>query len=717
VSNNSWGSSSYSQGLYDAIAASQRVGHIFVASAGNEGKNTDDSPHYPASYDLPNIISVAATDNDDNLAIFPSCAMSNFGATSVDLAAPGLYIYSTGMSAVPYLWKSGTSMAAPHVTGTVALVLSRSPTLSWQQARDLILMTARPVPALDGITVTGGVVNARDALVDCNLNGVPDAQDIAYGTSEDCTGDGVPDECEPDCNENGVADSCDLAEGTSIDCNDNAVPDLCDLACGGSQDCNANDVPDDCDTAVGTSEDCDHNSVPDECEPDCNGNNVTDACDILQGTSLDCNENGVPDDCIWLEVDCNENLVPDSCDISAGTSQDNDANDIPDECQTVRRVPLMYPTVQAAVDAAVAGDTVLVAEGEYFENIGVIDKTVLVIQGAGPGRTIINGDQSGSVVFFQDAVDVVLDGFTLTNGLGSEDSYERARGGGVSAFGSSVGAIRNCVISDNVLAAGLHNYGGGIHWSGGSLTLVNSEIVSNRTFGVNGYGVGVYLNSVDVVMQNCRITENEGLSSGNNTGGGIMFVSSCTGLARNTTIARNVASEGAGVKAGTDPPLTDPHLQNCIIYGNTGASGVQIAGTEIWVESSDIEGGWPGEGNIDADPLFVDPDQGDYRLQRGSPCIDAGGNEYVLADLFDLDHDGDSEEPFPFDLGAGPRFVDDPETVDTGSGIPPVVDMGAYEYPAGVPIPTTSQWGVILMAVLLVGAGAGAFARRRPRGA
>ena len=132
VTNNSWGGSGYSQALYDAISTANTAGNLFVAAAGNNAINTDVSPSYPSSYNLPNIISVAATDHNDLLAYF-----SNYGANSVDLGAPGVNIYST----VPtgscnlcnpsgYSSLNGTSMATPHVTGATALLWSYSPLLS-----------------------------------------------------------------------------------------------------------------------------------------------------------------------------------------------------------------------------------------------------------------------------------------------------------------------------------------------------------------------------------------------------------------------------------------------------------------------------------------------------------------------------------------------------------------------------------------------------------
>jgi len=157
VSNNSWGGGGFSQAMFDAINASKAVGHVFVAAAGNSGANIDASPSYPASYNLDNIISVAATDSRDLRASF-----SNYGATTVDIGAPGVNILSTYGSGYAYL--NGTSMAAPHVTGVVALVYGRNPSWTYSQVRTQILSTARPVSSLANITVTGGVVNALAAV-------------------------------------------------------------------------------------------------------------------------------------------------------------------------------------------------------------------------------------------------------------------------------------------------------------------------------------------------------------------------------------------------------------------------------------------------------------------------------------------------------------------------------------------------------------------------
>jgi VCBS repeat-containing protein len=158
ISNNSWGGGGYSQALFDAIRNAQSAGHIFVAAAGNEGSNNDSLPFFPASYSLDNIISVAATDHNDNLASF-----SNFGATSVDLGAPGVNILSTTPGNT-YDTFSGTSMATPHVVGVVALVRELHPEWTYGQVVNQILSTVDPVAALAGTTASGGRLNAAAAV-------------------------------------------------------------------------------------------------------------------------------------------------------------------------------------------------------------------------------------------------------------------------------------------------------------------------------------------------------------------------------------------------------------------------------------------------------------------------------------------------------------------------------------------------------------------------
>jgi subtilisin family serine protease len=161
ISNNSWSSAAnYSQALYNAINAARTAGHLFVCASANLAKDLDNTgPDYPSSYNLDNIISVAATTDKDLL--WPQ---SNYGAISVDLGAPGHKVLSTTVNN-GYNFGSGTSFASPHVAGVAALVWGKNPAWTYAQVRTRILTTVRPIPALSGKTATGGVVNAAAALV------------------------------------------------------------------------------------------------------------------------------------------------------------------------------------------------------------------------------------------------------------------------------------------------------------------------------------------------------------------------------------------------------------------------------------------------------------------------------------------------------------------------------------------------------------------------
>lgn len=158
ILSNSWGGGPYSTALLEAIDYARSKNVLFVAAAGNDSSNNDSSPSYPASYGLDNIISVAATDNQDKIAKF-----SNFGVKSVHLGAPGVGIYSTAPSSA-YQFLSGTSMAAPHVAGAAALLKGFKPSMGYAELRAAILGSVEKVPALQGKTVTGGRLNLYDML-------------------------------------------------------------------------------------------------------------------------------------------------------------------------------------------------------------------------------------------------------------------------------------------------------------------------------------------------------------------------------------------------------------------------------------------------------------------------------------------------------------------------------------------------------------------------
>lgn len=205
IINASWGGYEYSLALYNTINSANSAGILFIAAAGNGGDdsvgdNNDLTPMYPASYELPNIISVAATDQNDLRLSF-----SNYGLNSVDVAAPGVYIFST----VPNWWDggggygvleffAGTSMATPHVSGLAGLIYSyydgsNNTAFSYTQVRDTILRYVDLLPSLQGWIKTGGRINAHLAvsslLSPTNLTATTNSPSITLTWVDNATGE------------------------------------------------------------------------------------------------------------------------------------------------------------------------------------------------------------------------------------------------------------------------------------------------------------------------------------------------------------------------------------------------------------------------------------------------------------------------------------------------------------------------------------------------
>ena len=165
VINASWGGGNFSEALQDAIRSANNAGILFVAAAGNSSRDNDAVPHYPASYQVPNVLAVAATDRNDKLASFfmtTNSLGSNFGTVSVDLGAPGGAL-TTALNNM-YTIRDGTSVAAPHVAGTAALLLAQNSKLTPQQLKANLMFSGDLNVNLGNITVTGRRLNAHAAL-------------------------------------------------------------------------------------------------------------------------------------------------------------------------------------------------------------------------------------------------------------------------------------------------------------------------------------------------------------------------------------------------------------------------------------------------------------------------------------------------------------------------------------------------------------------------
>ncbi len=267
------------------------------------------------------------------------------------------------------------------------------------------------------------------------------------------------------------------------------------------------------------------------------------------------------------------------------------------------------------------------------------------------------------------------------------DNSASGRGGGLS-LREAEPLIIDCVFVGNSASEG-----GGLAIDPDSGVGGIPVIIGTSFFGnvASSRGGAVYerRSNTEPLFVNCRFNGNtSGLD-----GGAIHNNEQAQPTLVNCTVALNVAGGDGG---GMNSEFGTQTIVNCIFWGNQDSEGsselAQINGGSAVVNFCCIQnltGKFGGVGNIGEDPLFVDADgpddipgteDDDLRLSPGSPCIDAADNTAVPPDEFDLDDDGDTKEPIPFDLDGNPRFVDDPDTKDTGNGDPPIVDMGAYEF-------------------------------------
>jgi subtilisin family serine protease len=160
IMSNSWGGGGFSQTLYDSISAANDKGILFVAAAGNDGTNNDSRPQYPANYQVPNVISVASHTAQDNLSSF-SC----YGKRTVHIAAPGSNI----LSSTPknkYEVFSGTSMATPHVSGVLGLLIAQEGRMPVEAVKERMMKTSVPVAAYKKKIASGGRIDAYNLLTD-----------------------------------------------------------------------------------------------------------------------------------------------------------------------------------------------------------------------------------------------------------------------------------------------------------------------------------------------------------------------------------------------------------------------------------------------------------------------------------------------------------------------------------------------------------------------
>jgi len=161
ILSNSWGGKGddgTNGALKDAVQRASNAGVLFVAAAGNDGTDNDSSPVFPAAYNLENMVTVAATNENDGMAFF-----SNRGVKSVHVGAPGTNVYST-VPGNKYAKLSGTSMACPHVAGAAALVWSQFPNADYKEIKRRLMDSGDAISALNGKTISGKRINVESAL-------------------------------------------------------------------------------------------------------------------------------------------------------------------------------------------------------------------------------------------------------------------------------------------------------------------------------------------------------------------------------------------------------------------------------------------------------------------------------------------------------------------------------------------------------------------------
>jgi hypothetical protein len=309
-------------------------------------------------------------------------------------------------------------------------------------------------------------------------------------------------------------------------------------------------------------------------------------------------------------------------------------------------VPDSCPTVQAGIDAAASGDTVLLGAGRYFENIDFRGRNITVAswfaidsQSVWISKTVIDGSRpanpdTGSCVRFVSGEDSAarLVGLTVTGGIGTKWQDEHGAGlfreGGGILIQASSPVIRNCIITGNsatdrqgCASAG----GGGIRAGDGNPTIVACLVDNN----LGRYGAGIVLNYSGAVIRNCIVAFNSG---GEDYGGGGLWAYSNGQYPKVVENCSFYGNHGGGAGGGMRFWSCTGTVTNCIVRGNHASSGPQIHpwwGSDPAVSWSDVEGGQPGEGNIDVDPDWI---AGSLLLRPTSPCVDTGCPEVAFND-------------------------------------------------------------------------------------
>ncbi len=367
---------------------------------------------------------------------------------------------------------------------------------------------------------------------------------------------------------------------------------------------------------------------------------VQDECGVWGGNGVDADSDSIcddVDDCIVQyvvsqECGCNTGIASGKCDCDGNELDDcNVCNGDGSYCDVTLLVPSEYSTIQAAIDAAVEGDSVLVSAGTYYENIVWAATNGIKLIGSGEDDCIIDGKYIKCVIRFEEELGGIIDattlitGFTIQNGFAP--SYNSGGGGGIHLYQSSP-TLTDVTISNNKAQSSGSDIGGG-----GMILIYSNPTLTGVIFSGNtaNYGGGIHLDQSHPIMTDVTFSGNTAYK----WGGGMTLGHSNPTLT-NVTIANNTAGiYGGGMCLSSS---NTPTLINTILWGNSPEEFYFFESypNSITIHYSDIEGGEAGivtnhngtvywlEGNINADPLFCDPDNGDFTLASNSPCIGTG---------------------------------------------------------------------------------------------
>jgi len=692
VISNSWGGLYPSSNTQEAIAYAHSQGVIVVAAAGNEGNA---EPFYPAYYE--HVISVAATNSNDERAPF-----STYGDW-VDIAAPGVDIQSLRNGGGTMI-KSGTSMACPHVAGVCGILLSLGLDVGASNVEEALMGSTDPI---DATICTSGRVNAYQALVrmfglrgrikldsdyyscdglvsiellDPQLKGNgtqeitvettsgdfetlllaetsqtpgifegviginPNEVSIENGTLQVANGELITAKYY-DVND-GMGNSTFVTDTAAVDCNGPVIFNV-EIDAAGPEP-TVSFLTDEPTTARIL------------CGLECDGPYTIEEVDANLQIGHSIKLTGVlPETDYYFVVEVRDALGNRTVDSNDGWCYRFSTNG-PNDCV---EVPVDYATIQEGVNRVWPGGVVWVSDGTYRgqgnKNVDFCGKAVSVRSIKGPGKTIIDCENDGGGFLFRsgEGARTVLQGFTITN-IGEDAA-------GIYCSRSSP-TIFNCVITNSV-----EDIGAGIMCADGSSPRISNCVISENE-GQYSYGIKC-VNDSNAAVTNCFILNNEGFTgigcesnsdayisnciiAGNTNGGGAIVCNGASPIISNCTVVGNSASGvGGGLSCAAHANAV---ITNCIFWVNLPNEIFLESGSLAMLSYCDIQGGWPGQGNISVEPVFLDSGGGDYHLRWSSPCVDAGTNDPVgglLATDVDGNErvlDGDADEVVTVDIGA-----------------------------------------------------------------